>query len=318
MKKVIFTTIGTYCKTRFYFVAGCLSCLVLASLTPPTYWHPPADSRLPAGAKGQQIRYGRALIAHTAKYLGPKGSVRHLSNGMNCQNCHLDAGTKVLGNNYSAVSSTYPKFRERSGSVESIVKRVSDCFERSLGGQAPDSNSREMRAIVAYIEWLGTNVPKGQRPDGVGLTKLAYLDRAADSTKGRVVYMAKCQVCHGVNGEGTKAAGASEYVYPPMWGPHSYNDGAGLYRLSSFAGYVKNNMPFGATYASPQLTDEESWDVAAFINAMPRPHKGQQTDWPTMASKPIDFPFGPYADGFSEQQHKFGPFQPIADARKVK
>ena len=296
-----------------------LSCVaLLMALVPPDYWHPPTDSRLPAGAQGQQIRYGRELIAHTAKYLGPKGTVRHLSNGMNCQNCHLDAGTKVLGNNYSGVFSTYPKFRERSGSVETIVKRVTDCFERSLGGQAPDSTSREMRAIVAYIQWLGTDVPKGQRPNGVGLTKLPYLDRAADSTKGQLVYIAKCQVCHSATGAGIRVAGSKEYVYPPLWGSNSYNDAAGLYRLSNFAGYVKANMPFGASYASPQLTDEEAWDVAAFINAMPRPHKDQHADWPVMANKPIDFPLGPYADSFTERQHKFGPFQPIADARKVK
>ena len=299
------------------FTCLCLLAALFA-LTPPTYWHPPADSRIPTGELGKQIRYGRELIAHTAKYLGPNGSVKRLSNGMNCQNCHLDAGTKVLGNNYSGVFSTYPKFRDRSGAVETIVKRVSDCFERSLAGKAPDSSSREMKAIVAYMQWLGTDVPKGQRPDGVGLAKLAYLDRAADSTKGQLVYVAKCQVCHGVKGEGMKAAGASEYVYPPMWGPKSYNDGAGLFRLAGFAGYVKNNMPFGANYSSPQLSDEEAWDVAAFINSMPRPHKDQSSDWPKIASKPIDFPLGPYDDAFSERQHKFGPFQPIADALKAK
>ncbi|WP_461044543.1 c-type cytochrome [Spirosoma harenae] len=306
-------------KLKSYCFLCLLICSVgLVSLKPPTYWRPPDDSKLPAGAKGQQIRYGRELIAHTAKYLGPKGTVKQLSNGMNCQNCHLEAGTKVLGNNYSAVFSTYPKFRDRSGAVESIVKRVSDCFERSLGGRAPDSTSREMRSIVAYMEWLGTDVPKGQRPDGVGLTKLAFLNREADSTKGQTVYVAKCQVCHGAKGEGMRVARALEYVYPPLWGPNSYNDGAGLYRLSNFAGYVKANMPFGATYASPQLTDEEAWDVAAFINAMPRPHKDQSKDWPNVATKPVDFPIGPYADAFSEHQHKFGPFQPIADARKAK
>ena len=142
--------------------------LTLLALTPP-FWQPPADSRIPAGETGRQIRYGRELVAHTAKYLGPKGSVSRFMNGMNCQNCHLEAGTKILGNNYSAVFSTYPKLRERSGLVETVTKRITDCFERSLGGKAPDSASREMRAMVAYMQWLGSDVPKGQRPDGVGL-----------------------------------------------------------------------------------------------------------------------------------------------------
>ena len=283
----------------------------------PAYWHPPGDAQLPAGEAGRQIRYGRDLVAHTANYLGPRGSVLPLSNGMNCQNCHLDAGTKVLGNNYGGVFSTYPKFRDRSGSVETVVKRISDCFERSLGGRAPDSSSREMRAMVAYMQWLGTGVPKGKKPDGAGLPKLAYLDRAADPANGKLLYAAKCQSCHGATGEGIRVAGDAQYTYPPLWGPHSYNDGAGLFRLSNFAGYVKNNMPFGASYQTPQLTDTEAWDLAAFVNSMPRPHKDQSRDWPVVSTKPVDFPFGPYADSFSEQQHKFGPYQPIADARKA-
>ena len=281
------------------------------------YWQAPDVDKLPAGAIGQQIRYGRDLIAHTASYLGPKGSVKASSNGMNCQNCHLDAGTKILGNNYSAVASTYPKFRQRSGTTETIVRRISDCFERSLNGTAPDSNSREMRAMVAYMKWLGTDVPPGEKPNGAGLTKLPYLNRAADPALGKRVYVAQCQVCHGAKGDGIKAPGAAEYTFPPLWGPASYNDGAGLYRLSNFAGYVKNNMPFGISHANPVLTDAECWDVAAFINAMPRPHKDQRTDWPNVATKPVDFPTGPYADAFSEKQHKFGPYQPIVAAHSA-
>jgi thiosulfate dehydrogenase len=49
---------------------------------------------------------------------------------------------------------------------------------------------------------------------------------------------------------------------------------------------------------------------------MPRPHKDQSSDWPDISTKPIDFPFGPYADAFREKQHKYGPYQPIAEARK--
>jgi thiosulfate dehydrogenase len=111
-------------------------------------------------------------------------------------------------------------------------------------------------------------------------------------------------------------ADSSAYQYPPVWGKNSYNVGAGLYRLSRFAGYVKGNMPFGATYDRPQLTDEEAWDVAAYVNSLPRPQKDFRSDWPDISKKPIDHPFGPYADDFDETQHKLGPYKPIENKRK--
>jgi thiosulfate dehydrogenase len=271
------------------------------------------------GTDREMVMYGEDLIAHTARYLGPKGSVAQVTNGMNCQNCHLEAGTRLWGNNYSGVYSTYPKFRERSGNVESIYKRINDCIERSLNGKAMDSNSKELKAIYAYMKWLGQDVRRSVKPKGAGLEKLPFLDRAAMPDKGQIIYNNNCSRCHGMNGEGEILPGASEYTYPPLWGNNSYNDGAGLYRLSSFAGYVKNNMPFDkASHANTVLTNAEAWDVAAFVNAQPRPHKDQSADWPDIKKKPVDFAFGPFADSFSEHQHKFGPFAPIAKSREVK
>jgi thiosulfate dehydrogenase len=72
-------------------------------------------------------------------------------------------------------------------------------------------------------------------------------------------------------------------------------------------------MPQGTTYEKPVLTDEEAWDVAAYVNSMPRPSKDLSMDWPKIAKKPFDHPFGPYVDPFSEEQHKFGPYKPIKD-----
>jgi thiosulfate dehydrogenase len=279
-------------------------------------WLAPDTATIAHDEHGKLIHYGRELIAHTSEYLGPNGSVMPISNGMNCQNCHLDAGTKPLGNNYSAVASTYPKVRARSGKMESIEKRVNDCFERSLNGKALDSTSHEMRAIVAYIEWLGKDVEKGKTPAGAGLVELAFLDRAASPEQGRIVYEQKCVSCHANNGEGMASPDGKGWMYPPLWGSNSYNNGAGLYRLSRFAGYVKANMPLGATYATPQLTDEEAWDVAAYVNSMYRPKKDLSSDWPDVSKKPIDHPFGPFADGFSDEQHKLGPFIPIREKRE--
>ena len=280
------------------------------------FWLAPDTLGIASEKNGEQIFYGRNLIKNTSLYLGPNGTVAHWSNGMNCQNCHLDAGTKVFGNNYSAVASTYPKFRERSGMMESIYKRVNDCFERSLNGQALDTLGKEMQAIKAYILWLGKDVKKGEKPKGSGLTEVKYLSRAADPEKGQMVYVEKCLSCHGTKGEGKMNANKLTYQYPPLWGEQSYNDGAGLFRLSRFAGYVKSNMPFGANYDNPQLTDEQVWDVAAFVNSQTRPKKDLSKDWPKIAGKPVDHPFGPYADKFSEKQHKYGPFEEIAALKK--
>lgn len=258
------------------------------------------------------IAYGRDLVARTQDYFGEQGLVRPASiNGMNCQNCHLEAGSKPFGNNYFAVQSTYPQMRARSGSLETIPKRINDCFQRSLNGQALDTTSREMKAIMAYMQWLGTGVPKGEKPKGAGLMELPFLDRPADPEKGRFVYASKCASCHGADGQGLPMPD-SPRNYPPLWGEKSYNEAAGLYRLSRFAAYVKANMPFGASYQNPQLSDEEAWDVAAFVNSQPRPkHPFLQTDWPKIEKKPYDHPFGPYADAFPEAQHKYGPFGPI-------
>lgn len=281
-----------------------------------TYWQPVALDLVADTKEKELVYYGRDLIAHTAKYLGPNGSVTQISNGQNCQNCHLQAGTLAFGNNYGSVASTYPKFRARSGAVENLYKRVNDCFERSLNGKALDTSSKEMQAIVAYINHIGSNVQKGEKAAGSGLKDLAFLDRAADPVKGKTVYETKCQSCHLANGEGVLNPDKIEYSFPPLWGKQSFNDGAGLYRITNFAKYVKYNMPLGVTHENPQLTDEEAWDVSAYVLSQQRPHIAVPKDWPDITQKPIDHPFGPYADAFTEKQHKYGPFKPIADKAK--
>ena len=278
---------------------------------PETLWKAPALEDLNLEPNADELQYGKDLIANTAEYLGPHGKVKSISNGMNCQNCHLQAGTLPFGNNFASVASTYPKFRARSGTEEDIQKRINDCLERSLNGKPLDRNSKEMKAMVAYISWVGKEVPKGEIPKGTGIFEVPLLDRAADPIKGKVVYEAKCASCHQSDGKGQMKPEGKGYLYPPLWGEGSYNHGAGLYRLSRFAGYVKANMPLGATFENPQLTDEESWDVAAYVNSLDRPSKDLSRDWPDISKKPMDHPFGPFSDGFPEEQHKYGPFGPI-------
>lgn len=271
-------------------------------------WHAPNIKWLPVSPEATEIRYGKELIVNTSKYFGPKGALAKISNGMECGNCHIDAGTRSYGNSFGAVASTYPKFRNRSGIIESIEYRINECMERSMNGEKIDTLSKEMKAMVAYLKWLGKDVPKGVKPPGTGIPEIPFLDRAADPGKGRIIYSTKCKSCHGTKGEGLLKFDSTGYFYPPLWGEHSYNVAAGIYRLSRLAGFVKHNMPFTALQTGPQLTDEEAWDVAAFVNSQQRPKKNFSYDWKKISAKPVDYPFGPFSDSFSEIQHKYGPF----------
>ncbi len=316
----IVTLVYQFCKSNHHVITASnqKDAALFASKDTNQYWQPKDINLITDKDLREKVEYGKELIAHTAVYLGPNGSVSKSTNGLNCQNCHLSAGTVIFGNNYGSVNSLYPKFRARSGSIENLYKRVNDCIERSLNGKAIDSNSKQMQSIAAYINYIGSNVDKGKKAVGSGFKELAYLDRAANIDNGRAVYEAKCQSCHQADGMGKLNDTKNEFLFPALWGDHSFNDGAGLYRISNFAKYVKYNMPQGTTYKNPILSDEEAWDVAAFVNSQPRPHKNVPNDWPDISKKPVDHPFGPYADQFSEVQHKYGPFKAIADQQKKK
>jgi thiosulfate dehydrogenase len=281
-----------------------------------TFWKAPNSETITDSNLSRKVAYGKELIKHTSYYLGPKGKVMQISNGMNCQNCHLEAGTKPYGNNYGSVLSTYPKYRPRSGTIEDIYKRINDCIERSLNGKPLAIESQEMQAIKSYIEYLGKDVKKGEKAKGSGIYDLPLLDRPIDPLKGKEIFLLKCQSCHQENGRGVLDESKTAYTYPPLWGINSYNNGAGLVRMSRFAGFIKYNMPQGATFTKPLLTDEEAWDLAAYVNSQSRPSKDITNDWPKINEKPFDHPFGPFADTFPEVQHKYGPYEPIKLALK--
>jgi thiosulfate dehydrogenase len=80
----------------------------------------------------------------------------------------------------------------------------------------------------------------------------------------------------------------------------------------SAAAFIKHNMPLGTTYATAVLSDQDAYDVAGFINSAERPQRANlDRDFPNRLQKPVDTAYGPYADDFSPEQHKLGPFDPI-------
>jgi len=224
-----------------------------------------ADTTIPAGPFGDAVRRGRAIL------LATRDSVpSHVGNRLRCTSCHLDAGRRETGT-WIGTFARYPQYRARSGVVETIEYRVNDCFRRSMNGTALDPTSAEMRDIVAYLAFLsqGTSVGPPATPPGARLQRWAAFN--ADTAAGAAVFSASCTKCHGGKGEGTAVA-------PPLWGPQSYNLGAGMSRVRTAADFISRNMPFDAPGT---LTDQQAFDVAAYVNAQPRPdYRGKENDWP--------------------------------------
>lgn len=277
----------------------------------------PDTSIIPKNKTGDEIRYGRELFDKTASYLGPNGSVMQLcGNKMNCRNCHLDVGTRPYSNNFLETYLKYPQYRPREGMVLTIEDRINNCFERPMNGKQLLYDSREMRAMVAYIRWLCEGKKVSYEEDTLHLGKIKLLDRAANIHKGSIIFNNKCSKCHGKDGQGAMKKDSSSYEYPPLWGPNSYAQGSSMHRLITASRFVKWSMPFLEYRTEPQLSDEDVFDVVAFINCdsiHPRPYRPLLKDCPDLENKPIDFPSGPFLDSFSDIQHKYGPYPPILE-----
>lgn len=274
----------------------------------------------PEGSQAELVLYGEEVITHTAQYIGPQAentSQRFAGNNLSCKNCHLQAGKQANAIGFVGVASRYPRFRGRENREANLKERINGCMERSLNGKPLPMDSREMNAMIAYMEWLSQDIPKGINVKGMGTPKLELLDRAADPVKGKVVFDNKCSVCHQSKGQGLPLNPqdlSKGYTFPPLWGPDSFNNGAGMHRVITSAQYIKANMPLGAA----DLSTEEAFDVAAFINSQERPIKSNlEMDYPERSLKPIDSPYPPFADQFPAKQHKYGPFKPLQVAKKT-
>jgi thiosulfate dehydrogenase len=301
------------------WLAGASSASAQTSSGP--VWTVPEIGALPDNANGRQVRRGRDLISATYAHIGPEvpnRAKRYAGNNLACANCHLRAGTVKFGAPLFGIYGEFPAYSARLGGELTIEDRLNACMMRSMNGRPLPVDSAEMQAMVAYIKFLSTGVPPGQRVPGLGVGKMPELDRAADPVRGKAIYANVCTACHGANGEGIRRSLPSTdlgYMVPPLWGNDSFNDGAGMARLINAANFIHLNMPNGVDYTNPQLKPEEAWDVAAYVVSQPRPHKsGLDKDFPALLEKPVDVPYGPYADSFSAEQHKYGPFAPIRAA----
>lgn len=257
--------------------------------------------------EGKLAQYGEKLIKNTYDYFYEDG--KKIGNSLACTNCHLNGGTKAFAAPYVGLQQVFPIYIGREDKIETLEERINGCFERSMDGRAIPENGEEMRAIITYIKQISQNTVNKKRLEGQGFVKIDIPERAADLKNGHTVYSSKCSSCHAEQGQGLRQVDGRGYTYPPLWGPDSFNDGAGMARILTAARFIKANMPLGATYDEPLLTDAEAYDVAAYINSFDRPHKAnKENDYPNLAKKPKDCAYPPYLDDIDQEQHKYGPF----------
>lgn len=230
----------------------------------------PHDSLIPGNALGVSIRRGRAVLFATRDSLP-----QYVGNALSCTSCHLDFGLRAGASPWVGVYGQFPQFRTRNARTNIIEDRINDCIQRSLAGKPLPPDGPDMRDIIAYMGWLSQGVPVGARVEGQGFPRLTPLE--TDTARGEDVYAAECARCHGDAGQGTPLG-------PPVWGPQSYTVGAGMARVRTAAAFIRHNMPRDTPGT---LTDQQAFDVAAYINSRPRgdfPAKAQ--DWPEGGEPP--------------------------------
>jgi len=278
-------------------------------------WTPPSIRSVGDDPLGKLVKYGHALMTDTANQIGPTAAdpaKRYSGNNLTCQNCHLQAGTQAYAVPLMGVWGQFPQYRGREGEIGTLEERINGCMERSMNGRVLPLDGLEMKAYLAYMKWLSTGIPDGAKLIGAGTKNVKEPGRAADLERGAKVFADTCAVCHGQDGLGKHAAKGAGYQFPPLVGPDTYNIGAGMTRVLTSAGFVRHNMPLGTTFDSPLLSDADAYDVAAYMNSLERPTKSDlEKDFPNKLQKPVDSPYGPYPDGFSPEQHKYGPFDAI-------
>ncbi len=213
----------------------------------------------------REIERGRRLATHTYEELKPFVPVSRL----HCSSCHLGGGT-------NSTAAWWVDLKYRYPTAPAMEARINLCFENSMNGyplckpaseKGPGNcaQNADMQSMVRYMEFL-TRVydqkPLSPTPHGFPAVKTL----TGDYCSGQATFVQKCAVCHESDGQGRYTQG---YFRPALWGPHSFSKKAGMFGIRELlAQFLSWNMPFGS---GGQLTDQEAWDLAAYIDSHSRP-----------------------------------------------
>ncbi|MEW6705414.1 MAG: c-type cytochrome [Pseudomonadota bacterium] len=225
-------------------------------------FRPPDESAIPEGPYGDVVRRGREIFTDT-----PAAASAFVGNSLRCSSCHLDAGRLADSAPLWAAWVSYPAYRGKTRSVNTYEQRLQGCFQYSMNGTAPPPGDPVLVALEAYSYWMASGARVDPELPGRGYPRLAAPPQPPDFVRGQAVYQRSCALCHASDGNGQRTADGHA-VFPALWGPDSFNWGAGMARLSNAAAFIRANMPLGLPGT---LSVQEAWDVALFMNSHERP-----------------------------------------------
>lgn len=230
--------------------------------------------QLPATPENELIQYGWQLVTETPRLIGKSASdpkLRYAGNDLACTQCHIKAGTQAYAAPFISTFTSFPMIV--NDEVLTLTERINGCMRRSMNGQPLPENGHEMNALIAYMRYVGKDSPDDVRIAGMGLMPLRPAPETPDRERGAKIFSDSCSKCHGSNGEGQqKQSPEVGFSVPPLWGSESFNSAAGMSRMTTAAAFIRAKMPYLTTdYHNPFLSDQQAWDVAAYMTSQPRP-----------------------------------------------
>ncbi|MDR3623958.1 MAG: c-type cytochrome [Chlamydiales bacterium] len=206
----------------------------------------------------EAVMQGFHILLDTRQYAS-----EYTKSELSCSSCHFFGGNTLGGENGGislvGVTNIYPKYSARDNKTISLKQRIQQCFLRSMNGKAPVEDSPVMNALIAYLEWISSELKCCKNIPWLGI-KSIKMKKIPDRENGKKMYEKTCASCHQIDGSGTVGV-------PPLWGAHSFNTSAGMNKLPMLAPFIYWNMP----KENPTLSDQEAIDIADYIISMPRP-----------------------------------------------
>ncbi len=238
-------------------------------------YNPPSMDDVPDGPEGDAIKRGYVLMMDTSNELRKKAGTHdgdEVMSQLACTSCHAGAGLDKNVSSLVGVTTKYPAYRPRNNKIATIEDRINGCMVRSMNYVEFEKDDADLSAMVAYLSYISEGIPQGAELPWLGKNEVDEVP-TPNVDKGNSIFQQSCIACHATDGAGTGPT-----TGPALWGEGSFNDGAGMGRMSKMTGFVQKNMPL----TDPgSLTLQEAADVSAFILSQERPEfENSDEDWP--------------------------------------